>query len=322
VLALHNLLQLAKLSPNDVETISTARRSPGYVESFDTYICDTKDQALEDAKKIEHVHPVQVFCDGSGFEGGVGAAAVLYEGNCIIKVLHYHLGSESEHTVYDAEGVGIVMALHLLKTRNKQLICPTSICSDSQALLRALGNQRSHVGHYILDKVHDLAEDLHVKQDGLINSVERREALAEERSWKGRKRGVFDLQLHWVPGHCDYAHNEKVDEEAKKAAQGLSSNAKYLPPLLRKHLPASVSALHQGFKTCLLKSWKRRWRSSPHYAQHRPLDKTAPSKKFLKLVKGLDRRQASLLNATSIPFLLGNPAAVKHTDIHSLYRQV
>jgi hypothetical protein len=210
-----------------------------------------------------------------------------------------------------------------------------------------------------------------VKQDGLINSVERREALVEGHSWKGRKRGVLDLQLHWVPGHCDYACNEKVDEEAKKAAQGLSSDAGYLPPLLRKCLPARVSALRQGFKTRLLKSWKRRWRSSSRYAQHRPLDKTAPSKQFLKLVKGLDRRQASLLtqlrmghiglnqhlfrirkveppvwphcrgltvetvkhvlidcpfyrhewhilqqklrrNATSIPFLLSSPVAVKH----------
>jgi ribonuclease HI len=273
--------------------------------------------------------------------------------------------------VYEAEGVGIIMALHLLKARNKRLNLLTSICSDSQALLRALGNQRSHAGHYILDKVHDFAEDLHAKQDGLINSVERREALAKGRSWKGRKRGVFDLQLRWVPGHCDYARNEKADEEAKKAAQGLSSEAKSLPPLLRKRLPASVPALRQGFKTHLLKLWKRRWRSSPRYAQHRPIDKTAPSKKFLKLVKGLDRRQASLLtqlrtghiglnqhlfrirkvespvcphcrgltvetvkhvlidcpfyrrerhilqqklrrNATSIPFLLSNPVAVKH----------
>ena len=85
---LHNLLQLAKLSPNNVETISAVRHSPGYVESFNTYICGTKDQALEDTKKIEHLHPVQVFCDGSGFEGGVGAAAVLYVDNHIVKVEH------------------------------------------------------------------------------------------------------------------------------------------------------------------------------------------------------------------------------------------
>jgi ribonuclease HI len=197
--------------------------------------------------------------------------------------------------VYEAEGVGIVMALHLLRTRNKRIDHPTSICSDSQAFLKALGNQRPHTGHYILDKVHDLGEDLHAKQDRLINSIERREALAEGRSWKGRKRGVVDLQLHWVPGHCDFARNEKADEEAKKAAQGLTSDAKLLPPFLKKRLPASISALRQGFRSQLLKTWKRRWKGSPRFTLHRPIDKSAPSKKYLKLIKGLDRCQASLL---------------------------
>ena len=369
---LHNLLHLSKLSPNAVETISTVRRSPGYVEAFDSFICDSKDQALEVARALERHYPVQVFCDGSGFEGGVGASAVLYENNRITKTLHYHLGSELEHTVYEAEGIGIVMALHLLKTRNKRIVKPLSISSDSQALIKALGNQRPHAGHYILDKVHDLAEDLHAKQDGLLNRVERLEALAEGYSWKGRTKGVIDLHIHWVPGHCDYDRNEKADEEAKKAAQGLSSDAKSLPPFLRKSLPASVSALQQNFRSSLYKTWKQHWKTSPRHDLHRPIDKSAPSRKYLKLVKGLDRRQASLLtqlrtghiglnkhlfrirkvespvcphcqglnvesvkhilldcpfyrrerhalqlklrrNASSIPFLLGNPAAVKHT---------
>jgi hypothetical protein len=122
---------------------------------------------------------------------------VLYENNRITKILHYHLGSEMEHTVYEAEGIGIVMALHLLKTRNKHIVKPLSISSNSQALIKALGNQRPHAGHYILDKVHDLAEDLHTKQDGLLNRVERLEALAEGYSWKGRTRGVVDLYKTW-----------------------------------------------------------------------------------------------------------------------------
>src|ERR1700720_2658404 len=102
-----------------------------------------------------------------------------YKNNRITITLHYHLGSELEHTVYEVEGIGVVMALHLLKTRNKCIIKPLSICSDSQALIKALGNQCTHAGHYILDKVHDFAEDLQAKQDGLLNRVERLEALAE-----------------------------------------------------------------------------------------------------------------------------------------------
>jgi ribonuclease HI len=378
---LHNLLHLTNISPNSVETISAVRRSPGYTEVFKSIICNSKEQVLEEIKVIERAHPIQVFCDGSGFEGGVGASAVLYIDNRLDKTLHFHLGSDKEHTVYEAEGIGIAMALHMLKARNRQLTKPISICSDSQALLKALRNQHPHAGHYILDKIHDAAEGLHAKQDGLFNRSERLESLAEGREWKGRTSGVIDLQMHWVPGHSGYERNEKADEKAKKAAQGLSSKAKLLPPFLRKRLPASVSALRQNFMASLLKAWKHRWKSSPRYVPLRSIDKSAPSKKFLGLLKGLDRHQASLLtqlrtghiglnhhlfrirkvelpvcphcrgltvetvrhvlldcpfyarkrhilqlklrrNASSIPFLLSSPVAVKHllTFIHSTGR--
>ena len=133
--------------------------------------------------------------------------------------------------------------------------------------------------------------------------------------------------------------------------------------------------------TSILKTWRQCWKGSPRYAVLHPIDKSAPSKKFLRLVKGLDQRQASLLsqlrtghiglnrhlfqirkvespvcmhcrgitvetvkhvlldcpfyrrerhvlqlklrrNASSIPFLLSSPDAVKHllTFIHSTGR--
>ena len=292
---IHNLLSLCKTTPEKVETVSAVRRSPGYKVAFTTHICSSKDQALEIAEDIERKHPIQVFCDGSGYEGGIGASAVLYENNRVAKTLHYFLGSEREHTVYEAEGIGIVMALHLLKNRNRQITRPLSICSDSQALLKALDNQHPHPGHYILDKIHDLAEDLHGKQDGLLNRADRRVAIEAGLPWKGRTKDVIDLQLHWVPGHCDFARNERADVEAKKAAQGLSSDVKLLPTFMRKNLPASISALRQNHHQTILKNWKRRWKRSPRYKLLRSIDKSAPSKKYLKLVQGLDRRQASLL---------------------------
>jgi ribonuclease HI len=288
-------MQLVNIDPDNVETITAVRRSPSYTKSFSTYISESKEQALDKAEAIESTHPIQVFCDGSGFEGGIGASAVFFVNNQVTKTLHYHLGPDTKHTVYEAEGVGVTMALHLLKLRNRQLTHPTSICSDSQALLLALDNQRSHAGQYILDIIHDFAEDLHAKQDGLFNRTERREAIANGLAWEGRKSGVIDLQLHWVPGHCDYARNERADKEAKKAAQGLSSDAKCLPSFLRKPLPASISALRQDHLQSIRKTWKRCWKRSPRYKLHRTIDKTAPSGKYLALLKGIDRRQASIL---------------------------
>jgi hypothetical protein len=171
----------------------------------------------------------------------------------------------------------------------------TILGTDSQAVIRALCNQKSHAGQYILDAIHQSAEHLHAKQDRLINSEERLLAIQAGEVWTGRKRGVIDLQIHWVPGHCDFEPNERADEEAKKAAQGDSSITKSLPPLLRKRLPLSIPALRQNHNAKLTKRWTRRWKKSPRYNTLKSIDNSAPSKKFLHLIKNLDRRQASIL---------------------------
>jgi ribonuclease HI len=239
--------------------------------------------------------PVRVYSDGSGFEGGIGASALLYINERLVKVLRVHLGSALEHTVYEAEGVGLLMGLHLLNGLNRQLTHTTVLGTDNQAVIKALGNQKSHAGQYILDAIHKSAEQLNVKQDRLINRDDRIRTLEAGDNWEGRKRGVIDLQIHWVPGHHDFEPNEKADEEAKKAAKGDSSDVKMLPPLLRKRLPLSISALRQENMAKLSKRWTRRWKSSARESLLKTIDNTAPSKKYLRLIKDLDRRQASLL---------------------------
>ncbi len=94
---LHNLLQLAKISPDDVKTISATCRSPGYVKAFNTFICNSKEQALLKVDMLKLAQPIQVFCDRSSFEGRVRASAVLYVNNRVDKILHFHLGSKKHH---------------------------------------------------------------------------------------------------------------------------------------------------------------------------------------------------------------------------------
>ena len=53
---------------------------------------------------------------------------------------------EKEHTVYEAEGVGLTMGLHLLKGLNIKLTHSVALGSNSQVIIRVLGNQRSHPG--------------------------------------------------------------------------------------------------------------------------------------------------------------------------------
>ena len=200
---------------------------------------------------------MRVYSDGSGFEGGIGASALLYINDRLARTIRIHLGTTKEHTVYEAEGVGLIMGLHLLNGLSHRLTHPTMLGTDSQVVIKALQNQCLHSGQYLLDAIHKSAEQLHAKQDGLINSDERRQAIADGVLWKGRSRGVVDLQLHWVPGHCNFEPNERADEEAKLAAQGSSSDARFLPPILCKKLPLSISALHQENNEKLKKRWQR-----------------------------------------------------------------
>jgi hypothetical protein len=150
----------------------------------------------------------KIYSDGSGYEGGVGASAILYKGERVVKTLRYYLGTDKCHTVYEAEGIGISMGLHLLTNLNRKINSAVIMGSDSQALIRATENQCPHAGHYILDEIHDAAEKLHAKQDGLYNRQERLQAVREGEVWNGRKKGVIDLCLIWVPGHHNFAPNK------------------------------------------------------------------------------------------------------------------
>jgi ribonuclease HI len=106
-----------------------------------------------------------------------------------------------------------------------------------------LNNQLAHLGLYLLNAIHQATEWLHEKQDSLINHIEHLQTIEVGKQWKDKSKGVINLQIHWVPGHCDFAPNERADEEVKLATQGLSSEARFLPPLLCKKLPLSISAL-------------------------------------------------------------------------------
>ena len=122
---------------------------------------------------------MRVYSDGLGYEGGIGASALLYINDRLARTIQLYLGTPKEHTVYEAEGVGLIMGLHLLNGLSRRLTHPTILGTDSQAVIRALQNQRSHSGQYLLDTIHISAEHLHAKQDGLINSDKRRQSIAD-----------------------------------------------------------------------------------------------------------------------------------------------
>ncbi|KNZ72294.1 hypothetical protein J132_04088 [Termitomyces sp. J132] len=98
-----------------------AKTIMGYWPSFTMHIATSKDKALEAITVTHKWVTMAVYCDGSSFQDGVGASAVLYVNGEEDSHLSYHLSSAAEHTVYKAEIVGISMGLHMLTKFNKQL---------------------------------------------------------------------------------------------------------------------------------------------------------------------------------------------------------
>lgn len=96
---LHYLFHITQVRPEEVETITPIHRQPNYRPSFSVQIATSKDEALTAAEILEETLPIWIYCDGSGIEGSIGAAAVLYISDKIEEVMYYHLGLALKHSV-------------------------------------------------------------------------------------------------------------------------------------------------------------------------------------------------------------------------------
>jgi ribonuclease HI len=254
-----------RVHPNEVENIRVMPLNPDLTHKrpFTISIPKDKDESVtEDAQATEMV---KVYSDGSALNGKVGVAAIICRTGEPTRKLHYHLGPAEQHTVHEAELVGMLLGLHLIKMERKGQTSH-ALGVDNQAALSALNSVKSTTGQYTADKILQTAA----------------------RIKKQRNSANYSLKFRWTAGHVGIEGNEEVDGEAKKAAEGLTSDKKALPPLLRKPLKHNKSVLRQHKATKLKTRSKQEWGASTCASKFNAIDPTLPSKKFIKLI-GDDR---------------------------------
>ena len=113
---LHELASIYSITSDNIELTSPACSPPPYDLKAKVPMLPMSEEILEDEQLGEDI--IQVFSDGSGLDGQVGATVVMYWRGQGLRVLRYLLGlltKQCRHTVFEAEAVGLLLALHMLK---------------------------------------------------------------------------------------------------------------------------------------------------------------------------------------------------------------
>ena len=120
------------------------------------------------------------------------------------------------------------------------------ISLNNQGTIHALNNQKPKPSHYLLDHILTSFKNLHRKQDKLINTSNFHKARCHSNQLIARTKGVIDLRVQWIPGHKDFAPNEKADELVKQATKGELSPGLDLPKYLGNPYPSARQQLNKS----------------------------------------------------------------------------
>ncbi|KAG2144123.1 uncharacterized protein EDB93DRAFT_1251723 [Suillus bovinus] len=148
---LHRLFNEFKMDPATMEKILPARHSTKWEPDVAISIASKeKDAAREEEEASKDL---RVYSDGSAIDGGVGGASVLMRGGVMLSERRFYLGKEEDHTVYEAEIVGMILAVELLREAGGKGTMALGV--DNQATIRSTSAFQSQPGHYLVDKFLD-----------------------------------------------------------------------------------------------------------------------------------------------------------------------
>ncbi len=111
---LHELARDFGIQPDQTETIKAVRFPLHWESKVKIEVAESMREAIA-MDRIDNSE-VMAYGDGSGIDGGIGAAAVVYRGGRKIKTLRLRVGSAEEHEVYDGEGVSLTLCTEALRS--------------------------------------------------------------------------------------------------------------------------------------------------------------------------------------------------------------
>jgi len=258
---LNSLLVAYRHDPKKMEKIPVVQRDPMLQGKllFTISIAISRDDSISKAENASEA--VQIFTDSSAINGKVGVAAILTRRGNPPCALHLYLGPKKEHMVHEAELVGILLGMHLVSTE-KHGSTSFMIGVDNQAAIRAYQSVLRKPGHHLARETLQLA-----------NQIQKR-----------RQKGNYELTMRWTARHEGITGNKQVDCEAKRAAEGLTSEKRTLPAYLRKSLLINPAAVKHAHHESTLKKWKREWKGTIQGQRAECLDGTMLSRKILNAI--------------------------------------
>ncbi|KAJ3486250.1 hypothetical protein NLI96_g4374 [Meripilus lineatus] len=161
----------------ELRSLETIDRTPRFRRGHDaitTRIAPSREEAIAEAKQYEK-SSMCIYSDGSGFKGGIGAAAWARgkDGGEVWRL--HHLGQGADHTVFEGEVDGTVLGLDIVASTPR--ITRATILLDNQAAIRAINDQPARPGQYLVNLFHTAFERLQ------------------------SKRQTLRVHLAWIPGH-------------------------------------------------------------------------------------------------------------------------
>ena len=134
---LHYLMHIFKLNPTSITKITAMVHNllDANTTPLQTSIASSKEESKTEATNTPEA--IKVYSDSSENNGKVGAATVLLKQGQPPRTLHFHLDNDTEHTIQEAELVGLLLGIYLIKTEKKGKTS-FALGTDNQAAIKTL----------------------------------------------------------------------------------------------------------------------------------------------------------------------------------------